>query len=78
IVLGVALGALVRELMPGGDAVARLRLLVRLYLTQPFAVDVVVRVRARDAAPARGGRRAASRVGLDARLRGASAERAAS
>ncbi|WP_230080460.1 type VI secretion system baseplate subunit TssG, partial [Burkholderia pseudomallei] len=78
IVLGDVPGPLFRALMPGGDAFARLRLLVRLYLTQPFAVDVVVRVRARDAAPARCGRRAWSRVGLDAWLGGPSAERAAS
>ncbi|TGB30493.1 type VI secretion system baseplate subunit TssG [Burkholderia thailandensis] len=77
IVLRDVPGPLFRALMPGGDAFRRLRFLVRLYLTQPFTVDVAIRVRARDALPARCGGGAWSRVGLDAWLGGPPAERAA-
>ncbi|KVK92229.1 type VI secretion system baseplate subunit TssG [Burkholderia sp. MSMB1498] len=78
IVLGDVPGPLFRELMPGGDAFRRLRFLARLYLTLPFVVDVEVRVRTRDAGPARCGGDAWSRVGLDAWLGGPSAKHATS
>ncbi|KWC39192.1 type VI secretion protein [Burkholderia ubonensis] len=78
IVLGDVPVPLFRALMPGGEAFRRLRFLTRLYLTRPFTVDVIIRVRARDALPACCGGGAWSRVGFDAWLGEPSAARAAS
>ncbi|MGY4730809.1 type VI secretion system baseplate subunit TssG [Burkholderia pyrrocinia] len=78
IVLSNVPGPLFRQLMPGRDAFARLRFLTRLFLTQPFIVDIVVSVRAGDAQPARCGCEAWSRVGFDAWLGGPTAEHSAS
>ncbi|KVP81065.1 type VI secretion protein [Burkholderia ubonensis] len=77
IVLRNVPGPLFHSLMPGGDAFRQLRFLTRLYLTQPFVVDVEVRVRISDAHPAHCGSDAWSRVGLDTWLGGPRTEHAA-